>query len=223
MLKLIRGGLIENRWFFGIIMGGIALAFIISLGWDQFRGETGSAIAQVDKVSIPMDEYQRAYQSQVNFYREIFQDKFDDKSLRKRVVEELIGRRLWVKEARNMNLSVTDSELKEAITNIPAFQKDGKFNPEFYRSFLKRERYTPESFERLLREELLIEKAKTLVKDAVALTPSEVEEAKNQNPSNPDPDRAASDLLMQKKQKALMAYTEALKQKASITIKDELL
>lgn len=223
LLKIIRKGAIENPWFFRLIMGGLAVAFTVTMGWVGFGNTEDHAIAKVDRASISIEEYQRAYQNASNFYREIFQDKFDDKDLRKRVIDELVDRKLWLQEARRMKLVVSDEELKRSITELPGFQKEGKFDPQLYRLVLAREHYTPEGFERQHREELLIEKVKTLVKESVALTPSEEEEAKKSNPANPDPDRAASDLLFQKKQRALNAYTLALRQKAAINVKEELL
>ncbi|MFY9271248.1 MAG: SurA N-terminal domain-containing protein [Candidatus Manganitrophaceae bacterium] len=223
MLKLIRKGAIENPWFYRTIMGAVAIAFIISMGWWGFSDNTENTIAKVDRASISIEEYQRSYQSASNIYREIFQDKYDDKDLRKRVVDELVARKLWLQEARRMKLIVSDEELHRSITHLAGFQKEGKFDPELYRRLLTLEHYTPEGFERQHRDELLIEKAKLLVKESVALTPLEEEEAKKGNPANPDPDRAALDLLSQKKQRAVGAYTVALKEKAKIEIKEELL
>ena len=223
MLKIIRKGAIENPWFFRIIMGAIAVAFTVTMGWVGFGNTEDRAIAKVDRASVSIEEYQRAYQNASNFYREIFQDKFDEKDLRKRVIDELVDRKLWLQEARRMKLVVSDEELKREITELPGFQKEGKFDPELYRRILANEHYTPEGFERQHREERLVEKVKVLVKESVALTPSEEEEAKKSNPTNPDPDRAASDLLFQKKQRALSAYTLALRQKAAINVKEELL
>lgn len=223
MLKVIRKGTIENPWFFRIIMIGLAVAFTVTMGWWGFGKTEDRAIAKVDRVSVSVEEYQRAYQNASNFYREIFQDKYDDKALRKQVIDELVDRKLWLQEARRMKLVVSDEELKRSITELPGFQKEGKFDPQLYRRILANEHYTPEGFERQHREELMIEKAKALVKESVALTPSEEEEAKKSNPANPDPDRAVSDLLLQKKQRALNAYTLALRQKASINVKEEFL
>ena len=223
VLKIMRRGAIENPWFFRTIMFTLAVAFMITMGWWGFGNDEDRAIAKVDQTAISIDEYQQAYQNATNFYREIFQDKYDDKELRKRVIQELVERQLWLKEARLMKLLVSDQELKESITKMAGFQKDGKFDSELYKRLLAFEHFTPESFERRQREDLLVAKTKNVVKDAVALTPPEIEEAKASNPSNPDPDRVVSDLLFQKKQRALAAYTLSLKREASIHIKEELL
>jgi peptidyl-prolyl cis-trans isomerase D len=202
----------------------MAIIFTVSMGWGGFtKGSDDNAIAVVDKTQISNVEYQRTYQNASNRYREIFQDKYDDKALRKQVIDELVERELWLKEAGKMKLVVSDEELRKVITSLPGFQKDGKFDPESYRRILTLERSSPEGFERKLRDQLLVEKAQVLVKDAVALTPAEIEAAKTGNPSNPDPERAISDLLFQKKQRALRSYMIALKQNASIQIKEELL
>ncbi|GEM_PF-185646 len=223
VLKVIRKGAIENPWFFRIIMGAMAVAFTFTMGWWGFESSRDNAVAKVDRASVSIEEYQRAYQNASNFYRQIFQDKYDEKELRKRVIDELVDRKLWLQEARQMKLTVSDEELKKSIMQISGFQKDGKFDPELYRRILSLEHYTPEGFERQHREDLLVEKAKTLVKESVALTPAEEDEAKKSNPSNPDPDRAISDRLFQKKQRAVSAYTLALRQKAAINVKEELL
>ena len=224
MLKIMRRGAIENPWFYRIIMGGLAVAFMISMGWWGFSGSGESnAVAQVDQAPISLDEYHRAYQNLSNVYREIFQDKYDDKLVRKQAIDQLVERKLWLKEAQRMNLTVSDAELRDSIVKLPGFQRDGKFDPEIYRRVLAFEHFTPEAFERQQREQLLIVKANALVKDAVALTPMEAEEAKKSNPNNPDPDRAVADLLFQKKEKAVRAYALGLKNEASIHIKDEML
>lgn len=204
-------------------MIGLAAVFTATMGWWGFEQVEDNAVAKIDRASVSVEEYQRAYKNASDFYREIFQDKFDDKDLRKRVIDELVDRKLWLQEARRMKLVVSDEELKRSITALPGFQKEGRFDPQIYRLVLAREHYTPEGFERQHREELLIEKVKTLVKESVALTLSEEEDAKKSNPDNPDPDRAASDLLFQKKQRALSAYTLALREKAAINVKEELL
>jgi peptidyl-prolyl cis-trans isomerase D len=71
-----------------------------------------------------------------------------------------------------------------------------------------------------------------VVRDAVALTPSELAEAQALMLRQPESDaakaaaakdRAMQDMLFQKQQRALMAYTEALKAKLPIKIHRELL
>jgi peptidyl-prolyl cis-trans isomerase D len=81
-------------------------------------------------------------------------------------------------------------------------------------------------------KEVLSNKARMIVRNAVALTPAELAEAEvltlRQTESDPAKaaaakDRAMQDVLFQKQQRALMAYTESLKTTIPITIHRELL
>ncbi len=223
MLKTLRRGAIENPWFYKIIMGGLAIVFMVSMGWWGFGPQGEPPIAQVNEVSIDNVAYRRAYQNTARFYRDVLKDKYDDKQVRKQVIDGLVDRTLWLTEAERLKLTVADEVLKESITHLPGFQNEGAFDPERYRRILAAERLTLAAFEMQQREEMLIEKAKSLVKDAVALTPAEIEQGKMRQPNNPDPERAIADALFTKKQKALNAYTAALKREASVQIKEELL
>ena len=82
--------------------------------------------------------------------------------------------------------------------------------------------------------ELLREKARTIVRDSVALTPNEIAEANTllARQAQPEPstqngpsanERLLQDFLFQKQQRALMAYQEALKAKVPIQIHKEML
>ena len=60
---------------------------------------------------------------------------------------------------------------------IPEFQKNGKFDPERYQRLLAANHLTPSIFETMQARELLSVKARDIVSNAVALTPSELAEA----------------------------------------------
>lgn len=223
MLKFIRVGAIENPWFFRILMLAIAVVFAASMGWWGFEQREDHAIAVVGEDRISVEEYQRAYQAASKFYREIFQDDYDDESLRQEVIDGLVERKLWLQLARKMDLKISNATLRESIISLPGFQKGGHFDPETYKRVLAFERYTPQSFEKKQREGLLMEKVKTLVKGGIALTPTEIKATSESDPPNPDPGKAIADLLFQKRERGLRAYTVALREKAVINIKKELL
>ena len=225
MLKTIREGAIGNPWFFRLIMLAVAAVFAVSMGWWGFgdHQQQGDMIARVEEAKITTKEYQRVYRSRSKRYRELFQDTYDDQALRQRVIDDLVERELWIQEATKMGIMVSDVALKNSVLNMPGFQKEGRFNPEQYQRILAFERYTPESFEARQREVLLVQKAMEIVKDGVVLTPAETMAAEKDNPEDPDPGRAREDRLRQKKERALRAYTIALREKASILIKEELL
>ncbi|MFQ5588757.1 MAG: SurA N-terminal domain-containing protein [Nitrospiria bacterium] len=225
MLKNIREGAIENPWFFRIIMLGVAAVFAVSMGWWGFGNDEriDNALAHVGDDTITIDEYTRAYRNESRFYRELFQDDYDDEALRQRVVEALVEQKLWLQEARRMGIVVSDAALRESVTALAAFQTDAKFDPALYQRILSREKFTPERFEAKQREALLIQRVKAIVKNGVSLTPAEIKEAEESDPDNPDPSRTIEARLSQKQERAAKAYVLSLKAKSAIMIKEELL
>jgi peptidyl-prolyl cis-trans isomerase D len=221
MLKLIRERAIENPWFFRTIMGLLAITFMISLGWwGSDQGNSENNIAEIGEDSISLDEYMRVYKNVVRFYRQNLKSSFDEEKLRKQVVDQMVDQKLWRQEAKRMSLQVTDGELMESIMSLPGFQQEGQFNPERYRRILTLEKLTTEQFEEQQREEILIDKAKNVVRQSSTLTPSEIEELTKMNPENIDQER--ENRTRQKREKTVQAYAIALKQKTNVVINEDL-
>jgi hypothetical protein len=82
---------------------------------------------------------------------------------------------------------------------------------------------TPEQFEAQHRETLLVAKAKKIVGQSAALTPSEIAEMEAKMVVPGDIDQEKEMLLSQKKEKAVRSYILSVKQKSAILIKEELL
>ncbi|HZN44673.1 MAG TPA: SurA N-terminal domain-containing protein, partial [Nitrospiraceae bacterium] len=66
MIKLLREVAHDYPWFLKTIMGVLALAFIITMGWWGFGQQPGDTVASVGEFTIPQDEFRRAYE---NTYR----------------------------------------------------------------------------------------------------------------------------------------------------------
>jgi SurA-like protein len=122
--------------------------------------------------------------------------------------------------------------LRDVIMQIPEFQRNGTFDPELYQRLLAANHLTPAIFETMEAKELLSNRARMMISDAVTLTPNELAEAQaltlRQTDSDPAKaaaakDRAIQDVLFQKQQRALMAYTQSLKATVPINIRRELL
>lgn len=225
MLKVLREGAVENPWFYRITMGAIALSFVVTIGWWGFSATEETFVATVGEEKIRLDEYQRAYRATFEFFRNRFpQEDITPNIIKDMVINELIERQLWLKVAEEMGLSVSDEELQRRITTSPAFQKEGQFDPALYKEILARNRLTPKAFEDAHRQDLLVAKAKNIIQDAVALTRPEIEEARaQQTGGGPEKEKSIEDSLSRKKQRALMAYIEAVKLRTRIRITRELL
>ncbi len=232
MIKLMRDASHNYPWLLKSIMGIIAIAFVITMGWWGFGEQTGTVVASVGDLTVSHDEFRRAYENTYRFYKDKVPGDFKDETIKQFVVEQLIDNRTWLIVAKNMGLTVADDDLRDVIMQIPDFQRNGAFDPEVYQRLLAANHLTPALFEAMEAKEVLSNKARMIIRDAVALTPAEIAEAQTltlrQTESDPvktaaAKDRAIQDVLFQKQQRALQAYTEALKTSLPITIHRELL
>jgi peptidyl-prolyl cis-trans isomerase D len=202
------------------------------MGWWGFGQQTGNVVASVGDLAIQQDEYRRAYENTYRFYKDKGQTDIKDEFLKQFVLEQLIENRMWLLAAQEMGLSVSDDDLRNAVMQRPEFQRNGAFDPDLYRRLLAANHLTPSIFETMEAKELLTNKARLVVMDAVALTPSELAEAQTLITRQGETDSAKAaaakerifqSFLFQKQQRALMAYAESMKTKVPIKVHKELL
>ncbi len=238
MLKVLRKGAVEKPFIFKLIMGLLAIVFVVGIGWGLggfVKGTPENNVADVNGAVISKAEYDRNYEQTYKLYRNLLQENFNEEMVKNFVIDSLVEKKLWIQAAREMGLSLSLEELQNAIIHAPSFQDKGRFDPELYRRVLSLNKLSPEVYEQNLREELLIEKAKNAIRDAVVLTDSEIKEAQaslkdktKDKKVTPDQQaleeaKAVSDLLQQKRQRAILAYQENLKAKSKISIQRRLL
>lgn len=239
MLKIVRELAVDNPWVLKIIMGVIALTFVITMGWWGIKQPKENVVVSVNGHNIMIQDYRKAYNRAVEYYREVYKDKFDSDMLDKmnvkdKVIEELVKRELWLDTAQKLGLMVSDAELRDSIMKMNAFHKDGRFNSTLYQKVLEANRMRTADFEELQRRDLLMEKIKRIVKDSVQVTDDEVNDAYpvavSAGSKNAVTDRPAEEIQrlkkfmqFQKQEKAVMAYANAMRSSAKISVNKELL
>ncbi len=226
MIRLIREGSRKYPWILLGIIAVIVVTFVIGMGWFGYGEVQRDKIATVGDLKISRDEYERAYRRSQNFYRENKQE-IEAEQLKTMVVNDLIKIKVWILAAEAMGLTITPDELRAEILGIQAFQREGRFDPELYRRVLSFNRLTPAIFEVGQRQQLIVNKARTMVTGSVALTPDEqAEVAMLVTPQPPgaessgalSKDLMVKSFLYQKQQRALEAYTASLKATIPIEI-----
>ncbi|HLZ34386.1 MAG TPA: SurA N-terminal domain-containing protein [Nitrospira sp.] len=232
MIKVLRFANEKYPWFLALTIGFIAITFIVGMGWWGFGEQQGTVVASVGDLTISHDEFKRAYENTYRFYKDKVPGEFKDETIKQYVVEQLVDNRVWLIAAKNMGLTIADEDLREAIIQIPEFQKNGTFDPELYQRLLAANHLTPAVFETMEAKELLSNRARLMVSDAVTLTPTELAEAQaltlRQTETDPTKaaaakERAIQEVLFQKQQRALVAYTQSLKATIPVNIRRELL
>jgi len=232
MLKILRKGAIENPWIYRTVMFLIAATFVISMGWWGFSGEKNPYVAQIDDARITRAQYLQYKENAYRYYRNLLKENFKEEMVNQFVINNLIERRLWLKLARKLRLTIGVEELRHVITQNAAFFDDGGvFDPDRYQFFLSRSHMTADEFEASVREDLLIEKVKSVVRDGIVLTDPETAEAVatvTDPKLNPDKRREAENqaienALLRKQQRVMMSALNRIRATTRIDIQNQYL
>ena len=175
MLGLMRKH--ARNWLMKIILGIIIVVFIFyfgSIGWKQ-RVER---IALIDGKPIVYVDFQREYQNLVDVYRRrlgrgLTEEMLKSLNLKQQALNNLIHQAVVLKKAEELNVRVTDQDVRAAILSYPAFQRNGAFNEWIYEQFLRTNRMTAEDFEELQRKMLITLRVEDLIQDAVKVSDEE--------------------------------------------------
>src|SRR5690606_20621328 len=96
-------------------------------------------------------------------------------------IDRLVTRHLLVNEAKRMGIAVTDEEVAEAIRDEPAFQKNGQFDFETYRTALRNwQGISPARFEERVRNDLLVGKIVAYLRNGGKVSDDVIEAAYRQ-------------------------------------------
>ncbi len=214
----------KHAKFFYIFFFLIIISFVFFYVGPVDRN-SNTVLVEIGNSKIYLDEYWKTYDRLKDFYRDIYKDRFDDKlekklDLKDKALEMLLDERLLAMKARQMGLAVSDRELQEAIMNEPAFKREGVFRRNIYLRTLQLNRLTPRNYENSKRQELLINKMRSIIEDAATLTPEDISDFKGNNEFLKTFKNA---LLADKRQKLLRSYIETLKKRFDVTVHRNLL
>ncbi len=178
MLDLMRKK--AGTWMIKFILGVIIIVFTF-WGVGSWTAQKINRVATVDGEAIPIETYRQAYGRLMDQLRRQFGSNLSEDLLKmlnvdQQALDQVIDQKLLQKEARRLNFDVSKQELVAAIAGYPGFQVDGKFNRRRYEAVLNNNKMTPEAFEALQENTMLIEKVRRLVTGNAKVTDIEARE-----------------------------------------------
>ncbi len=140
-----------------IVITLVAITFTL-FGVDYYLQSHHSSSAQVDVNGQPISKesfelsYRRTRQS-----RDLSQmTAASENQLKQQLLNEMIVNSVSVQAARSNGFEVNASQADAAIVNIPQFQEDGHFSSDRYTQALSGAFFTPESFQKEVRQGMLL-------------------------------------------------------------------
>jgi peptidyl-prolyl cis-trans isomerase D len=153
----------KNKRLIQVVLAIIFLPFAF-VGVDSYFRSTDASVgvATVAGYRITQQEFNRALRERQEAIQRAAQGRagpelLDSAELRISVLETLIRQRTLLTRAEKAGLVVTDDQLQRVITEIPAFQDDGKFSLKLYEQSLRAQGMTAAMFENKLRRDLLLQ------------------------------------------------------------------
>ena len=166
------------------VTGWLAVVIIVLLiipfafwGINYYFGQGGDIIAaKVNGAKITLQDYQRAYQRLREQWRSAGADLANqEEKLKQQTVDTLVDRLLLSQLKRDMGLSVSDSQVRQTIMQINAFQGADGFDNSLYAQYLSAAGYTPVTFEAQVREDMTTEQLQAGLIESDFVTRSAVE------------------------------------------------
>jgi len=175
----------SNNIFFKLLMGVIAVTFVLSFGVGGFFGDRKEVVAKVNDQEILLKEYREAYQNRLGALQQQFgenAEQFAEQlNLRQQVFNQLIDRHLLLTDAAELNLVATDLELQDYIRKQPFFQQNGQFDYDTYETVLSQNRIVRHEYEASLRADILLTKKQQLLGTGLVISDNEVEQTFRRN------------------------------------------
>jgi peptidyl-prolyl cis-trans isomerase D len=142
-------------------------------GIDSYQrgGATVQDLAEVAGQKITLQEFSQAQRDQQDRLRALLGRDFDPALLdtteqRAELLDQLIQQRLLAVHAVKNQLVVTDEQLRETITGLPAFQEDGRFSKSRYDALLRAQGMSDVVFEARLRRDLELQQLNSAIADS---------------------------------------------------------
>lgn len=153
MMQFIRDR--ANSVWAKVLLGGVAISLAGIGGTQIFSGPSADTVATVDGEKISLQEVEAQYQQLLNANAQNM-DLSDELQRQYRLIarQDLLQRRAMDAQIKKWGIRASDKSVAEEIISIPAFQKDGVFDQETYKTALFYAGYNIESFEEAVRRDV---------------------------------------------------------------------
>src|SRR4051812_1789324 len=171
-------------------LGFVVLAFVVFYIPDflQRNPTNGTAVsgtvATIDGRDITAAEFRRSYDIQLQAYRNAYGANVSEQLLKQlgieqQILQQLVDQQAALVEAERLGLSASDEEVRQRILTTPAFQENGAFiGEQRYQQLLRSQRppLLPATFEKAVRDEIIVDKLRAVLTEWLALTDQEIQQ-----------------------------------------------
>ena len=162
-----------------VIIGLIVLSFAAFGLETLLPGGSGTSVAEVNGEEITPIALQEAITQQKRQLVSVLGDDIDpalldDDRLQPRALQSLIQRALLLQKSTALHLVASEAQVGKSITSVEAFQLNGQFSPDAYKSVLANAGYTPERFRRAQADDIVLTQLQIAISQTEFATETEI-------------------------------------------------
>jgi len=172
-------------WIAKIILGGIALSFVLWGVGDYFLGGKTEPIATVNGKAISGTEFYQAYERQLNAYRSMLGKQYSNALMESLGVKEttlqtLINRRIMLDTAQQLHLTAPASVVLATVHSDPSFQSARGFDVQRYHALTRNMGFSSaQDYENDLRLNIMVDALHKALVDSVHVSETEIRDRFN--------------------------------------------
>ena len=166
-------------WLAGVVLGAIGLVFVFwGINWTL---SAPNYAAKVNGSEVPSNEVRQAYQQELAQFERRSNAPLDDlqrNEIKRHVLDEYVNVEAVVTRADDLGYRVSDAELLKAMSQVPAFQVDGKFDEAHAIAVLRAQGRSVLEIENLFRRDVKLRQFDSALSDSSFVTPAELKQLK---------------------------------------------
>lgn len=167
-----------------IIFGIIIISFILTGVSGYLIGGGNNYAAKVNDQEIGRAQFENAVANERNRMQQQLGDQFSElaanenymKTMRQQVLNRLIDEALLDQYSRELGLSISDDQVKQAIFQTQAFQAEGKFDNERFSRIVNQMGMTTDQYAQALRNQLTTQQLINAVAGTDFMLPGEADQ-----------------------------------------------
>lgn len=152
----------SNHVVLKIILGLIILSFVLTGVGNYLIGGNNDYAAKVNGQEISRAQLEQAFNSERSRQQQMLGDQFSQlasndgymQQIRQQALSQLIDQALLDSYIKDLHLSISDDQVKQAIFNQQAFQTNGKFDNAKYLGLIGNMGFSADQYAEALRKQL---------------------------------------------------------------------
>lgn len=178
MLQLLRGK--KSSLLVKIVLVLVVIGFSFFGIESYFIANVDTSVARVGGTEIGQEQFRERYSK----YRQSMQQQlggavdasfFNRPEVKLQVLNQMVDEHVLLEANEKLGISITPERIRQEILSIPAFQNEGKFDPDQYKMMLASQGLSPAGFDQRVRENLAIRELPSEVAATALVTDAEVD------------------------------------------------